>query len=184
MKKTLFLLATVFLSFNIVNAQETATEINWMSLEEAIEAQKETPKKIFMDVYTQWCGPCKMLDKNTFHHADVVKYVNDHFYAVKFDAESPTPITYKGKIYSNPTYVEGKKGRNGVHELSRQFQVSAYPTMLFLNENTDVITPVTGYLQPTQLELYLKLIHQEDYKLLTTDDAWTKYQESFVPTFK
>ena len=36
-----------------------AQEINWMSLENAVELQKKTPKKIMMDVYTNWCGPCK-----------------------------------------------------------------------------------------------------------------------------
>ena len=57
-------------------------EINWMSLETAVELQKNTPKKIMMDVYTNWCGPCKLLDKNTFKNKSVVDYVNDNYYAV------------------------------------------------------------------------------------------------------
>ena len=65
----------------------TAQEINWMTLDEAVEAQKTTPKKIMMDAYTIWCGPCKMLDKNTFHNKDVADYVNKNYYAVKFNAE-------------------------------------------------------------------------------------------------
>ena len=40
-----------------------AQEINWVTFEEALELQKKNPKKIMMDVYTNWCGPCKMLDK-------------------------------------------------------------------------------------------------------------------------
>ena len=58
-----------------------------MSLEEAVAAQAVHPKKIMMDVYTSWCGPCKMLDKNTFQNPDVVEYVNENYYAVKFNAE-------------------------------------------------------------------------------------------------
>ena len=57
----------------------TAQEINWMSLEEALEAQKTAPKKIFIDAYTVWCGPCKMLDRNTFKNEDVVKYINKNY---------------------------------------------------------------------------------------------------------
>ena len=55
-------------------------KINWMTFAEAIEAQKIKPKKILMDIYTTWCGPCKLMDKNTFQNPDVVNYVNqtDH----------------------------------------------------------------------------------------------------------
>ncbi len=74
-----------------------AQEINWVTMDEALELQKTAPKKIFMDAYTNWCGPCKMLDKNTFHNADVVEYVNKHYYAVKFNAEGNSAVTYKGK---------------------------------------------------------------------------------------
>lgn len=185
MKKIVFLLTLVLtsLSFQSVLAQQ-ATEINWMSLEEAMELQKTAPKKIFMDVYTQWCGPCKMLDKNTFHNPDVVKYVNEHYYGVKLDAESPDPITFNGKTFKNPTYDPNKRGRNGVHELSRYFQVSAYPTMMFLNEEGAAITKATGYLQPAQLEYYLKVVNEEVYLRLKTEEEWKKYQEEFKYTFK
>ncbi len=185
MNKIVYLLTLVIFSISCqtTKAQES-NEIHWMSLEEALELQKTAPKKIFMDVYTKWCGPCKMLDKNTFHNPDVVKYVNEHYYGVKFDAESPTPIVYKGTTYSNPTYDPNKRGRNGVHELSRLFQISAYPTMLFLDEKGDPITKATGYLQPAQLEYYLKTVAEEVYLRLKTEDEWKKYQNEFQSTFK
>ena len=44
----------------------SAQEINWMSMNEALNAQKKNPKKIFIDVYTVWCGPCRMLSEKTF----------------------------------------------------------------------------------------------------------------------
>ncbi len=158
-------------------------EIHWMSIEEALAKQKDAPKKIFMDAYTKWCGPCKMLDKNTFHDKNVVRYVNEHYYAVKFDAESPAPITFKGKVYKNPDYVEGKRGRNGVHELTMAFGIRAYPTMMFFDENADILMPVKGYLKPRQLEIYLKLVAQNDYKNINSDAEWKAYQAAFKPTF-
>ena len=75
MKKIVLLVVVALLSSMTVTAQE----INWMTFEEALAAQKKTPKKIMMDVYTNWCGPCKMLDKNTFHNKDVVEYVNKNY---------------------------------------------------------------------------------------------------------
>ena len=85
----LFFLILV-LSFNALSAQS----IQWMTLAEAIEAQKENPKKIIIDVYTDWCGPCKLMDKNTFQNRDVAAYISKHYYAVKFNAEGNESITY------------------------------------------------------------------------------------------
>ena len=92
--------------------------IRWISMNEALEAQKEAPKKILMDVYTSWCGPCKLLDKNTFGNKDVIKYVNKNYYPVKFNAEGTESVTYQDFTYTNPNYQEGRKGRNSQHLLA------------------------------------------------------------------
>ena len=73
-----------------------AQQIEWMSLAEAFEAQKKNPKKIIMDVYTTWCGPCKLLDNKTFKNPDLVRYVSEHYYAVKFNAEGNEEIKFYG----------------------------------------------------------------------------------------
>ncbi|MFD0837341.1 thioredoxin family protein [Mariniflexile aquimaris] len=160
-------------------------EINWVSLEKAIELQKKTPKKIMMDVYTNWCGPCKMLDKNTFRNADVVKYVNANYYAVKFNAEGNEKVNYKGKSYTNPGYKpELVNSRNSAHELSRLLQIQAYPTIVFLDEKGDVIAPIRGYQSPPQLELYLKMFRADEHKTLDTQEKFNSYYSAFKPAFK
>ena len=79
-----------------------AQEINWMTMDEALAAQKKEPKKIFMDVYTDWCGPCKLLDKKTFADSDVIAFVNENYYAVKFNGEGTEEINYLNNVYTNP----------------------------------------------------------------------------------
>ena len=86
-----------FISFNAL-----AQKINWVTLEEAVKLQKQAPKKIMMDAYTNWCGPCKMLDRNTFQNKNVADYVNEHYYAVKFNAEGNETVNFNGKEFSNP----------------------------------------------------------------------------------
>ena len=174
----------IFLAFSVMTFQAQQLGINWLTIEEAVEAQKKNPKKIMIDVYTKWCGPCKMMMKNTFTNTDVINYINKNFYAVKLDAEHAGDITFKGQVFSNPDYVPNKAGRNGVHQLSRYFQVRAYPTLVYLDEELNIIAPISGYKTPQQLELYLTFFHSNVYKSITTKEEWTVYQSEFQPTFK
>ncbi len=146
MKKILFLVA-LLLGTMVSQAQK----IKWMTLNEALAAQKKNPKPIFMDVYTDWCGPCKMLDKNTFHDPSVVKYVNENYYAVKFNGEGKEEVTYKGTTYGNPKYVEGRTGRNGVHNFTMFLKVQGYPSMYIFNKKGELQSPIVGYHTPEQL---------------------------------
>ena len=185
MKKVIFILSLVVLTAFKPAEKESEGKINWVTIEEAIELQKTEPKKIIMDVYTNWCGPCKMLDKNTFQNEDVANYINEHFYAVKFNAEGNDSITYKDKTFGNPNYDATKANRrNSSHEFSRYLKVRAYPTMVFFDEEANYITPVTGYLKPQQLELYLKLFQSDKHKEMTTQEQFNEYYKSFKPTFK
>lgn len=175
-----FLLLTGLTSVNSI-----AQEINWMSLEEAVALQKKTPKKIIMDVYTTWCGPCKMLDRNTFHNPDVVDYVNKNYYAVKFNAEGNDVVTFKGHTFSNPNYrPELANRRNSAHQLTSYFQVSAYPTIVFMDEQGGFLAPITGYKTPTQLELFLKMFKNDDHKKMDTQEKFNSYYADFKPEFK
>lgn len=128
-----------------------AQEIKWMSMNEALAAQKKKPKPIFMDVYTDWCGPCKALDKVTFHDPAVVKYINENYYAVKFNAEGKDEITYKGKKYANPKYVEGRKGRNSQHDFAALLVIQSYPTMMVFDTKGEVANTMVGNMPPVDL---------------------------------
>ena len=182
MMKNLLLSAIVVLALNFLSFGQ---QINWVSLNEALELQKKNPKKIMIDVYTNWCGPCKMLDKNTFQNKDVVEYVNNHFYAVKFNAEGNSEITYRDRTFTNPNYDPEKANRrNSPHEFSRYMQIAAFPTIVFLDEEANYITPVRGYQAPQQLELYLKLFKTDVYKTMKTQEEFQAYYENFKPSFQ
>ena len=179
---TLVLTSILLIGF-VPSSHSQQTDINWMSLEEAIEAQKSEPRKIMMDVYTQWCGPCKMMMRNTFTNADVISYINANFYAVKFDAESPGAVSYQDKTFENPGWNPNARGRNSTHQLSRALGVNAYPTLVYFDENANVITPIPGYKTPTQLELYLKFF-ADHYAEGVQQSEWETFRDSFQPTFQ
>jgi thioredoxin-related protein len=180
MKKINFLIAIIAFSINI-----KAQEINWVSLNKALELQKENPKKIMIDVYTNWCGPCKLLDKKTFHNKDVVAFVNENYYAVKFNGEGNESVNYKGKSYGNPNYDKNKANkRNSAHELANFMGINAYPTIAFLNEKSDFIIPLRGFQDAQQLEFYLKLFIDDKHRTLTSQAKFDAYYNAFKPAFK
>jgi len=169
----------------LTSINSIAQEINWVTFQEALELQKKTPKKIMMDVYTNWCGPCKMLDRNTFHNKDVVDYVNKNYYAVKFNGEGNDVINYKEKAFSNPRYNSANKNRrNSAHQLAGYFQINAYPTIVFIDEKGDLIFPLKGYKTPTQLEVYLKMIKSDAHIEMDTQEKFNVYYKAFKPEFK
>lgn len=175
-----FLALSVLLFSLSVSAQ-----VKWFTLEEALEAQKTEPRPIMLDAYTEWCGPCKLLDKNTFGNSDVSHYLNAHYYPVKFNAEGNEKITFQEQTFENPNYNPKKtKTRNGTHNFTRYLGVSGYPTLVFFDEKGNFITPIVGYLTPTQIEIYLKLIHKQDYKSIKSQEEFTTYVKNFEHQFK
>ena len=122
-----------------------AQEIRWMTLDEALAKQKRNPKSIFMDVYTDWYGPCKMLDKDTFQDPEVIDFINKNYYAVKFNAEGNSVVTFKGNNFSNPGFDPNRKGRNSAHELTTFLKVQGYPAMYIIDRNGDTQQQIIGY---------------------------------------
>ncbi|MGB0788391.1 MAG: thioredoxin family protein [Marinirhabdus sp.] len=173
-----------FALFTIAATTAPAQKINWMTMNDALAAQQKNPKKILMDVYTTWCGPCKLLDKNTFSNLDVIKYINANYYAVKFNAEGTEEINYKEFNYTNPNHRPGRRGRNATHFFADALKLRGYPSLVFFEEDGALIQALPGYKTPEQLEIFLKMIANNDHKKLKTTSAWEKYQNNFKGTFK
>lgn len=166
MKKTFGILicALAFISFSSFTSNDQAVEeINWMTWEEAVEANEKDPKKIMVDLYTDWCGWCKVMDKKTFSDPAVIKMVNKDFYAVKFNAEQKESIMYNGTEF-NFVQTKGSK-RGGVHMLAYSLtngQLS-YPTLVYLNEKMERISISPGYKEVDQMKNELEFTASEYY---------------------
>jgi len=128
----------------------------WVKLDDLEAALKKEPRNVIVDVYTSWCGPCKMMDKNTFTDASVIKIMNEDFYSVKFNAEGPEAINFMGKEWANPGHDPNRRGRNAKHELSSFFQVRGYPCLVVLDENLNIEDKLLGYKAPSDLKASLK----------------------------
>lgn len=150
------------------------TVVKWMTWEQAVEANKTKKKKIFVDVFTDWCGWCKVMDKNTFPDPEVAKILNEDFYAVKFNAEQTADVVFNNVTFK---YIDGGGGR-GVHQLAAALlnnQLS-YPNFVFLDEEFKIIPvfpgyqSLPGYRKPQEFHIFLTYVSDEIYKKMGIED--------------
>lgn len=158
-----------------LQAQETPAPagIQWLSIEEAQEAVLEEPRKIIVDVYTNWCGWCKRMDKNTFQNPVIANYINEHYYAVKLNAEQRDSIQFNGR-----TYRFVKKGRRGYHELAAALLNGkmSYPTVVYLNENLELLQPVPGYMDAVQFEKVIAFFGEDHFRSGSFEDFEAQFE--------
>lgn len=145
----------IFLTLVLFSIQVSAQnhKVNWMTWEQAIEANKTHKKKIFIDLYTDWCGWCKVMDRNVFSDSAVAAYMNEHFYCVKFNAESKNDIKYQNVVFKY-------KAENKAHELAISLLNGemSYPSLVFLNEKEQRLTVIKGYQEKDVFLKNLKIV--------------------------
>lgn len=171
MKRAVVIIFIMMLGLNIHGVAQKI-KVKWYTFEEAIELNKTEQRKIFIDVYTDWCGWCKKMDATTFNNPGIAKILNEKYYAVKFDAEQKEDITFKGQ-----TFKFVPSGRRGYHELAAALlnNKMSYPSVAYLNEQNQLITAVPGYYTPDRLEPVLKFFAEDAFK----SQSFEEYSKQF-----
>ncbi len=146
-----------------------AQEVQWLTWEEAVELSQTQKKKFFVDIYTDWCSWCKKMDQNTFSQPNIVEYLNENYYSIKFDAEMQDEITI-----GDNTYRFVKSGKRGFHELA--FEITrgrlSYPTVVFLDEDMKIIQSLGGYWNAEEFKIMLSFFAENHYRNI----PWSQYQ--------
>jgi thiol:disulfide interchange protein len=75
------------------------TAVKWYTIQEAEKLNQASPRPIFIDTYTDWCGWCKKMDKDTFTNSVISDLLNNKFYPVKFNAEGKESVTFLGQTF-------------------------------------------------------------------------------------
>ena len=150
------------------------TGVRWYTIEEAEKLFNKSPRPIFIDTYTDWCGWCKKMDKETFTNSVIADILNNKFYPVKFDAEGKEDVTFLGQTFIN----DGKAGR--AHQLAVALlhgQLS-YPTVVFMMQEDGefAVSPVPGFREAKEMEVLLNFFADRAYKI----QKWDDFQKGFV----
>ncbi len=171
MKKVIVFFASAALLIAFTSSRiPTKEKVQWLSIVEMQVAYKKNPKPILVDVYTSWCGWCKVMDRETYQNNKVAAYINEKYYAVKFDAESKDSTEWNGIKY-------GFDQRNRVNEMAMYLLYGqlSYPTTVFLASLDAKPAPLPGYLKPKEIESPLKFFGEGVYK----SKKFPEYMRSF-----
>jgi thioredoxin-related protein len=153
-------------------------KIKWYSFEDAYKLNKKKQKKIFIDVYTDWCGWCKKMDAETFTNPVIIEYMSENFYCVKLDAERKDTVVIDGVTFVNPSPA----GRRSTHQLAVELLKGkmSYPSYVFLNEKSQWMTVVPGFQKAKDFECVLHYFGEDAY--LST--PWEEFKPTFVGEIK
>lgn len=148
--RILFSTVLVVVGLSNLLAQEgiSFAKADWGQL---LDQSKETEKLLFVDIYADWCGPCKMMDMHVFSQEEVGTFFNEHFISAKFNAEQGEGIV-----------------------IADQYGVEFLPTFLFVDGNGDLVYKAVGYYEPEQLIQLGERALDPAFQLTT---LWANYEE-------
>lgn len=155
--------------------QQPKEKLNWLTLAEVEAKLKEQPRPVLIDLYTDWCGWCKVMDKKTYSNQQLIQYLNQKFYIVKLNAESRSEFTWKGKSYAyNPQY---RANDIAVYLTDGQL---AYPTTVIIPSDNSGPQPIAGMLEVKDMELITTYFGENKYGKIPFDS----YAKRFKPQWR
>ena len=173
-KVTIIFIALIVMTGIFSFSVKKKDKVQWMTVAEMQEAYAKNPRPILVDVYTSWCGWCKVMDRETYSKDDVAAYINEHYYAVKLDAESKESFEWNGKKYDyNKEY---KSNDLAIFLLYGQM---SFPTTVFLSTLDARPAPMAGYLKPGELEAPVKFFGDGAYKTKTYPEFMNGFKASW-----
>jgi len=178
-KATLFAISLMFAISAFSQRQSLIRPIQWYSFEDALILNAERAayglptKKIFIDVYTAWCGFCRRMDQMTYSHPVIADMLNSDWIPVKLNAERTDTVIINDQVFVN----ENPGAPRSSHQLAQvllQGQMG-YPSIVLIDEMGRPIQIIPGFKPPAQLEMLLRYFSTNAYRSV----EWEAFQQNF-----
>ena len=158
-------LFVIFVMSSAVSAKAKKS-IEWLPFDKALQKAQKNDKYIFVDIYADWCGYCKMLDATTYQAESVQKELAKNFVSIKLDSESSEEVSWDGKTMSK-------------QQLAGYWGVTGLPTLLFLNPKGEIIAAYPSY---ADADLMINLLKYVSSGAREKNISFEKFLSSNEPT--
>jgi thioredoxin-related protein len=145
MKRALWLLMATLATLSPQICSAAGRELNWREWDEGLREAAASRRPVLVDVYTDWCGWCKRMDRDVYSQDAIRDYLSQRYVIIKLNAESKDTERYEGRSFTS-------------RSLAARFRVTGYPTTLFLRPNGEHLVNVPGYVPPPRFLLLLRYI--------------------------
>lgn len=180
MKKITLITLCLTLFFSVGYSQNSIEWLKITDVEKQIKEDGKHAKRVFIDCYTDWCGWCKRMDKDTFSDTTITKLMNHYFYSVKFDAESKEEIIFGGKTYKNLNPNASRGSVNGLANMLLNNRLS-YPSFSVLNPDLTIATVIPGYYSAKDFEPMVVFLGGSYDKKYTWEEFQKIYDSKIKP---
>jgi thioredoxin-related protein len=126
-------------------------KLEWLAFDAATQKANSQNKHMIVDVYTSWCGWCRIMEKQTYGDPEVSAYLKQNFVLVKVNGESSSKMHWQGKELTE-------------REFARAVGVTGYPATYFLKPNADMLGGVSGFIRSPEFMIYAKYISTRWYE--------------------
>lgn len=166
----------LLLQLIVSGVQAENDSIKWLTIEEADSLSRKEPKPLLIDVYTDWCGWCKHLDKTTYADPAVISFINRDFYPVKLNAETSDTVSFQNKIY--PPIKNRDRYVSSLAAELLQGKMS-YPTTIFRYDKERINMVVPGYLDVLKMQSFLVYFTENAYRSSGVNEFVADFEKVF-----
>ncbi len=124
-----------------------AESIHWVDYDKGMSLAKEENKPVFLHFFTDWCGYCRKMERETFEKEDVIAALNGHFISIKVNADQ-------------------------YQDLVRKYGVRGLPDNRFLDQNGNFIYRVPGYMEPLVFSFFMDYVTTGAYKNMSVKEYY------------
>ena len=131
--------------------KSSARKLEWLAFDAAAEKAAKQNKHMIVDIYTNWCGWCRVMERETYGNAEVATYLTENFVLAKVNGESPSKLHWNGEELSE-------------RQFARKVGVSGYPATYFMKPNSELLGGVPGFIRPPDFMIYTKYVATRWYQ--------------------